>query len=304
MPSPKKVTHEKIDKLLTECGWILQNCSTVNLDAAQTVALPKNRGSRPEVYTSKIIKAGALLSDTRMLLTHWDENVPVADNLERFLRQNLFGKTSRSRIEDIVGIFSQRYLREPAVLRALVSMCRSRISSRAIDKILYFHACRADRLLHDIVTEILYEFHVEGRSDISTRDIQQALWQWIGQGKTASEWADYTVVRTSRGLLSALRDFGILTGAAKKRMSPVFLPVEAFAYIAFYLAQEQPSGDRLLRHPEWRIFLLSTQQVERLFLETHQSQLLKYHAAGSVIRIDFPAKTLDAYANVIAKTAH
>jgi len=190
MPSPKKVTHEKIDKLLTECGWILQNCSTVNLDAAQTVALPKNRGSRPEVYTSKIIKAGALLSDTRMLLTHWDENVPVADNLERFLRQNLFGKTSRSRIEDIVGIFSQRYLREPAVLRALVSVCRSRLSSRAIDKILYFHACHADRLLHDIVTEILYEFHAEGRSDISTRDIQHALWQWVGQGKTASEWAD------------------------------------------------------------------------------------------------------------------
>ena len=71
---PKELTHEKSDKLLTECGWIIQNCSTVNLDAAQNVALPKNRGSRPEVYTTKIIKAGALLSDTRMLLTHWDEN--------------------------------------------------------------------------------------------------------------------------------------------------------------------------------------------------------------------------------------
>ena len=96
MQSPEELTHEKIDKLLTECGWILQNGSTVNLDGAQNVAPPKNRRSRPEVYTTKIIKAGALLSDTRVLLTHWDENVPVADNLERFLRQNLFGKTSRS----------------------------------------------------------------------------------------------------------------------------------------------------------------------------------------------------------------
>jgi hypothetical protein len=61
------------------------------------------------IYKSKIIKAGALLADTKTLLAHWDETCPAAVNLERFRRENIFGKASRSRVEDILAIFRQRY---------------------------------------------------------------------------------------------------------------------------------------------------------------------------------------------------
>src|SRR6184192_4752585 len=39
MPSPEELAREKIDKLLTECGWILQNRSTTNLSAGQGIAI-------------------------------------------------------------------------------------------------------------------------------------------------------------------------------------------------------------------------------------------------------------------------
>src|SRR5438552_2872846 len=39
MPSPEELAREKIDKLLTECGWIIQNRSTINLAAGRGVAL-------------------------------------------------------------------------------------------------------------------------------------------------------------------------------------------------------------------------------------------------------------------------
>jgi hypothetical protein len=71
-------------------------------------------------YASKIIKAGALLSDTKTLLALWDRSASVAENLDRFQRENLFGKASRSRVEDILAIFRQRYLEDVAVLPALV----------------------------------------------------------------------------------------------------------------------------------------------------------------------------------------
>ena len=60
------------------------------------------------VYTSKIIKAGALLADTKTMLAQWDDNLSVSENLSRFRRENIFGKASRSRIEDILRIFRQR----------------------------------------------------------------------------------------------------------------------------------------------------------------------------------------------------
>src|SRR5438093_5701150 len=39
MPSPEQLAREKIDKLLTECDWEIQNRSTINLSASHGVAL-------------------------------------------------------------------------------------------------------------------------------------------------------------------------------------------------------------------------------------------------------------------------
>jgi hypothetical protein len=54
-------------------------------------------------YSSKIIKAGALLADTKTLLAHWDSMATVQANLIRVRRENDFAKASRSRVEDILA---------------------------------------------------------------------------------------------------------------------------------------------------------------------------------------------------------
>jgi len=261
----------------------------------------KRSRAKPRIYTTKIIKAGALLADTKTLFTHWDESISTRENLDRFRRTNVFGKASRSRVEDILLIFNQRYLREPDVLRALVRLCKSTVRPVITDRILYFHTCRADQLLHDVVTDIICELHAEGHSDVASNKIRHVLKQWVTEGKTAGHWSDPTVERVSQGVLATLRDFGLLQGAAKKHLAPMFLPVEAFCYVALYLCARQASGDRLLKDPEWKLFLLTPSAVERLFFEAHQRRLLDYHAAGSVIRIDFPARTLEKYVDVIAQ---
>src|SRR5213080_1153216 len=43
MPSPEELARNKIDKLLTNCGWILQNRSTINLSAGQGIAIREAR---------------------------------------------------------------------------------------------------------------------------------------------------------------------------------------------------------------------------------------------------------------------
>src|SRR2546430_2390654 len=39
MQSPEELAREKIDKLLTDCGWTIQNRSTINFSAARGVAI-------------------------------------------------------------------------------------------------------------------------------------------------------------------------------------------------------------------------------------------------------------------------
>lgn len=259
---------------------------------------------RTERYTTRIIKAGALLSDTKTLLSHWDFGQSVQDNLRRFREENVFGKASRSRVQDILAIFRQRYLGEEEVTRALAILVQKRLPVSSLDRILYFHAAKADPLLHDVVTEILPARKAQGNIDFGAGDLQHELSKWVSSGRTTSEWSEPTTRRVAQGLVSTLRDFGALEGAVNKRIATAYLPVEAFSYMAFYLKQHQPSGAKLLDLPDWKLFFLPHEGVERFLLEAHQKELLEYHAAGSVTRLTFPVNTLEEYANVLAEKSH
>ncbi len=274
------------------------------------MATKKNDGRRrkafpvPDRYTTKIIKAGALLADTKTLLAHWDLDCSVQDNLRRVQRENIFGKASRSRVEDILRIFRQRYLKEEEATRALVVLVQKRFPTVSLDRILYFHSAKADCLLHDVVTEILPTRMRQGISNIDVIDLERDLAKWVAEERTTAEWSEPTTRRVAQGLLSTLRDFGVLKGAVNKQIAPAYLPTEAFAYVMFYLKQHQPSGAKLLELPDWKLFFLSKEGVERFLFEAHQSKLLEYHAAGTVTRLTFPANTLEEYANAIAERAH
>ncbi len=264
----------------------------------------KSRQPTAAPYTSKIIKAGALLADTKTLLAHWDLDATVQDNLHRIQHENIFGKASRSRVQDILRIFRQRYLAEESVTRALVILVQQKFPASVLDRILYFHAAKADRLLSDTVLEILVPHKSKGLTDIDADDIRYKLTKWVNEGKATSEWGEYTILRVCQGLLSTLRDFGVLEGAVNKRIAPSMLPVQAFAYIMFFLKQHQASGAKLIDLPDWKLFFLPHEGVERFLFEAHQANLLEYHAAGTVTRLTFPAESLEEYANVLAERTH
>lgn len=183
--------------------------------------------SRCPPYTSKIIKAGALLADTKTLLSQWDVRASIRENMDRMRRENVFGKASRSRVQNILAIFRQRYLKEEAVAKALVILVNHRFPSASLDRLLYFHSARADHLLHDIVTELLLSLRARGIIDIEMAEVERAIARWTSEGKTTSPWGENTIRRVSQGLLSTLRDFGVLAGAVNKRRTPAYLPIEA-----------------------------------------------------------------------------
>jgi bacteriophage exclusion system BrxA-like protein len=209
--------------------------------------------------------------------------------LDRLRRENVFGKASRSRVKNILAIFRQRYLREKSVTNALAVLVNHHFSSASLDRLLYFHSAKADHLPHDIVTELLLPLKIRGIIDIEVTDVERAIARWGSEGKMTSPWGEYTVHRVTRGLLSTLRDFGVLAGAVNKRLAPTYLPVEAFAYITFYLKQRQPSGAKLIDLPDWKLFFLPPEGVERLLIEAYQQDLLEHHAAGTVTRLTFPS---------------
>ncbi len=251
------------------------------------------------IYSSRIIKASALIPDTKVLLSEWDLSQSVADNLDRARHQNIFGKASRSRIEDILVIFRQRYFDDADVGAMLVALVQENAPVGWLDPLLYFFAAQNDRTLRDAVVEVIYPRHRAGYTDLPLEVVLRAIRGWVAEGKTTTPWQDETIERVAQGVTATLRDFGVLEGTVHKQIAPVYLPTSAFALIAFWMQQRQPSGDLVLHSDDWRLFFLPAEGVERFFVEAHQEHLLTYHAAGSIVRIEFPATSLTEYAHVL-----
>lgn len=257
--------------------------------------------SKP-IYTSRIIKASALIADTKVLLSEWDLGQSVPENLGRARQQNIFGKASRSRIEDILTIFRQRYFSDADVGNMLVTLVQEGAPAGWFDPLLYFFAAQNDRTLRDLVVEVIYPRHRAGYLDLPIEVVIRDLRNWIAEGKTTTAWGENTIQRVARNSLATLRDFGVLQGAARashKRIAPVYLPTPAFALIALWLQKRERSGNMVLHSDDWKLFFLPAEGVERFFVEAHQEHMLTYHAAGSIVRIEFPTASLAEYAHVL-----
>jgi hypothetical protein len=253
------------------------------------------------IYTSRLIKATALIPDTKALLAAWDLSQEWRANFDNARRMNIFGKASRARIEDILTIFRQRYFDDPEVGQALVALVQGHVPAQWVDPLLYYYTVQNDSTLRAIVLEVVARRRLNGYTDVTLEHVLRALRDWVTEGKTTDKWGEETLARVARHSLAALRDFGILQGKNTKSITPLYLPVEAFTFLAYDLWRKDPAGDRVLHSPEWNLFFLPTQGVERFFLEAHQERLLAYYAAGSIVRLEFPVNNLVEMAHALVE---
>ncbi len=255
-------------------------------------------------YTTRLQKGGALLREMRRLLMEWDD---APDCAERMVRANVVSAPSRNRAWDVVfRAFIPRFVNSapPNLWKPVRELELGGWPQEALLPIHYYAAAAAEPLLWDFAVTVLPDKHARGQQEVRIADVMRFLAQTPAARFEGRRWTREVSTRVGRGLLAALRDLGVLTGGTKKRLVPLYLPVESFAFISRIRYELGLRGQVALRDPCWRLFHLGETAVERLFLEAHQRKLLSYLAAGSVIRIDFPDGTLEDYARELASRAH
>ena len=255
--------------------------------------MPKSQ----QLYNTRIQKGGALLEDMRMLVRSWEE-ISGLDTTREVRR--LLGKKTLARSRDtLVRTFVPRFIQgDPQNAWKIVRLLEDRnVGPEILHPVYYWITARSDQLLYEFVTEEL--IHVARSGDDSVRIDETATWISTHIKKAGQEWSPTVTLKVGRGILAALRDFGILEGGSKKRIAPAYLPIEAFCYIAFWLGRLGSGGGSLINHSDWGLFLLSPPIVERLMLEAHQLSLVSFHSAGRIYRVDFPTVDPGDYVDVL-----
>jgi hypothetical protein len=237
----------------------------------------------------------------RQLTKLWSDAPDIA---ERLIVENQLALPSRTRARDvIIRAFVPRFVKSepPGLWKALSIFEAHGVGVEVIRPLHYFAAARAEPLIADFVYEFLIPRQQNGKLEIDITEVVSFIRDRPDEKFAGSRWGGTVQLKMAQGLVAALRGFEVLHGRIHKQLKPFYLPITAFAFIAFLLHLKQPSGDRLLADPEWQLFFLSPALVERMFLEAHQERFLEYHAAGRVIRIEFPAQTMEEYAYALTQ---
>jgi hypothetical protein len=248
--------------------------------------------------TTRLQKGGALLSDMRRLVAAWSADSASEDD-SAFVMRTL-GKPSLARARDtFTRAFRPRFLEGSPpeawkLARALEDVSAAPETVRAF---YFWITARSEKVLYHYVTDELMAARASAHRQIKVEDAMR----WL-RGRLRSsgkEWSPTVTRKVARGMLAALRDFGVLQGATVKSIAPRHCPLEAFALIAFCLHELGASGRAIVQHTDWRLFLFGEHAVERALLECHQKGWLGYQAAGAICRIDFPTIPFKEYVRVL-----
>ena len=178
------------------------------------------------------------------MLLEWDG---TPDCAERIIRTNVLSSPSRYRALDVVTrTFIPRFVHSdpPDLWRPLRTLDQAGWSQVALLPIHYYAAAAAEPLLWDFVVEVLSEKHARGHHEVRVSDVFRLLDRSSDSRFHGKRWSKEVSTRVARGLLAALRDLGILSGAVKKRISPLYLPSLSYPDsnhpLVFYMAQRAP----------------------------------------------------------------
>lgn len=250
------------------------------------------------MFNTNIQKGGAMLEDTRRLIEVWDDSLDPDENLRRIADENLLGKASKKRTEDVLlRILKPRFV---APGEQVISALRLLLADpKTFREACFYETARDDQLLAAFAEGPVYSWYSQGRLGVRVEEVTAWLMSLTSAGKLPA-LTSTVCTKVARGLLAALRDFGVLRGAVHKEFNPPGMSVRGFAYVAFREREQGASGRALIGSSVWRRWLLDEQSVSELFTKADRLGVLHYAWAGSAVRIDWRVADLSEVVRVAA----
>lgn len=180
------------------------------------------------------------------------------------------------------------------VLSDFADAANGTTTDRRFVHIAYLHFARRDRLTFEFVTERLWSLRQSGVAGVTREDVIDFLTDRLGN--TRSKWRESTKVKLTGNVLSALRDFGLLTGVQRKRLQHrMVVTPHVVLHLCRLLDAEGLRGRTLLEARDWRLFLWDVQQTSQAMGQLAQLGALRFERSGRTVVLDVPRHPLDEH---------
>jgi hypothetical protein len=155
---------------------------------------------------------------------------------------------------------------------------------------------RDEFLVRDFLLNWLFSLYTDGTYLLRAEDVVPYLESLPKEGVTSTErWTSSTLARVASGLLRMATDFGLLSGTVNRKFTSYHLPEESFLYLLHALAEQEQNASRIVQSPEWRLYLMYPEDIERELFRLHQYRKVEYEVAGSLAQLKLPSGSLVEY---------
>lgn len=252
--------------------------------------------SRSKVVSSFTIVKGSMIEETYIIFQNWDFSLSKRENLRQVKESNPIAATSASWLRDVAKVLNRRF--DPNGRdRPLVELAVAHCPRDVWTPLLLWHMTRDEFLVRHFLTVWLFKQYSNGAYRLRSEDLFPYLESLLSQGVASTEaWSSHTLKRVAAGLLRMSVDFGLMTGKTTREFIPYHLPEESFLYLLHAMAEDIPNASAMVNSPDWRMFMLSPEDVEREIFRLHQYRKLHYEVAGSLSRLELPYPCLIDYA--------
>ena len=255
-------------------------------------------------YNSNLKRAGAAIEDSLELLRHWNDDIPSLELRKKLVLENILGKKSYRRRKDFLDfIFYPRYVNAypKGHWKYLKQLDNSDISTEVMKQLLYFYTALNEPFIPFFIDNYIMPRFSEGILEVTYDGTKDFLRNSIADGTVNVKWTTNVLSGVASGLLNALAGFGILQGKVKRSIAPSLIQLPVFYFIAFFIQQEGFTGEKLVKHKYWNLFLLNDVEKKHLFFEAHMQKYLWYEEIGHIYKIEFKEKTFKEVTDVIIK---
>ncbi len=249
-----------------------------------------------------LAKGGALLPEVRALLQTWHPGESAGDLGRRVLNDDVLGRATAARAQNIVQVFSLRFLRpDDIAARHLKRLAAPSAPRQMFTDLVMYYTARQDAMLRDFISESYWPRVRAGAAELRTEDAWHFIAEAHSAGRIAVPWSRGVREKMARILLAALTGFGLVRQDAPGRRSVLrYTPADGtIIYIAYLLHDRGVTDASLASQPGWALFGLGPGDVLDRLEGLVAAGWLIVQRAGDVVRISWTYGSVEEVLDVL-----
>lgn len=258
----------------------------------------------PELYTTQLQAGLGMIEECRSFLELWEPGESVQQLEEKILEEGTLPDVTARRVRNLVAeMWAPRFLANEATPGRDMKTVLPHLGREALSQFFLLFSARAQRIVHDFLSQTYWTAYESGRSALSRDEIKEFIIQALDEGKMQKRWSESTIHRVTGYLGGICIDFDFMrrSGAQVFELTPPVIHPKLALYLAYDLHFSGISDSNALGHDDWKLWGMNAGDVLRQLQYLGREGHFIVQGSVELVRLSWAYKTREEMLDAITR---